>query len=87
MLKTTFFQKIRRTTKKFDFNTQEIRAELILDLKVLAEMAHEQATKIKERDRPSNNKSGHIWQRTSAEASTSSLKSTTQAKSKKNSKN
>ncbi|TET28465.1 MAG: hypothetical protein E3J73_00875 [Candidatus Bathyarchaeum sp.] len=52
LLKTTFFQKIRRTTKKFNFSTQEIRAELILDLKVLAEMAHEQATKIKERGRP-----------------------------------
>jgi len=26
-------------------NTQELRADLILDLKVLAEMAHEQATK------------------------------------------
>jgi hypothetical protein len=52
MLKTVFFQKIRRTAKKFDVNTQEIRAGLILDLKVLAEMAHDQATKIKERGRP-----------------------------------
>jgi hypothetical protein len=40
-----FFQKIQRTTKKFNLNTQELRANLILDLKVLAEMAHEQATK------------------------------------------
>jgi hypothetical protein len=52
-LKTVFFQKIRRTAKKFDVNTQEIRAGLILDLKALAEMAHDQATKIKERGRPS----------------------------------
>jgi hypothetical protein len=44
-LKTVFFQKIRRTAKKFDVNTQEIRAGLILDLKALAEMAHDQATK------------------------------------------
>jgi hypothetical protein len=44
-LKTVFFQKIQRTTKKFNLNTQELRADLILDLKVLAEMAHEQATK------------------------------------------
>jgi len=52
MLKTAFFRKIQRTAKKFDVNTQEIRAELILDLKVLAEMAHNQATKVKERGRP-----------------------------------
>jgi len=45
LLKTAFFQKIQRTTKKFNLNTQELRADLILDLKVLAEMAHEQATK------------------------------------------
>jgi len=45
LLKTVFFQKIQRTTKKFNLNTQELRADLILDLKVLAEMAHEQATK------------------------------------------
>jgi len=45
LLKTSFFQKIQRTTKKFNLNTQELRADLILDLKVLAEMAHEQATK------------------------------------------
>ena len=44
-MKTVFFQKIQRTTKKFNLNTQELRADLILDLKVLAEMAHEQATK------------------------------------------
>jgi hypothetical protein len=44
-LKTVFFQKIQRTTKKFNLNTQELRADLILDLKVLAEMANEQATK------------------------------------------
>jgi hypothetical protein len=52
-LKTVLFQKIRRTAKKFDVNTQEIRAGLILDLKALAEMAHDQATKVKERGRPS----------------------------------
>ena len=52
MLKTIFFRKVRRTAKKFDVNTQEIRAGLILDLKALAEMAHDQATKIKERGRP-----------------------------------
>ncbi|HDQ05445.1 MAG TPA: hypothetical protein ENN36_01830 [Candidatus Bathyarchaeota archaeon] len=44
-MKTVFFQKIQRTTKKFNLNTQQLRADLILDLKVLAEMAHEQATK------------------------------------------
>jgi len=47
-LKNSFFQKIQRTTKKFNLNTQELRADLILDLKVLAEMAHEQATKTKQ---------------------------------------
>jgi len=52
LLKNSFFQKIQRTTKKFNFNTQEIRADLILDLKVLAEMAHDQATKTKERGKP-----------------------------------
>jgi hypothetical protein len=52
LLKNSFFQKIRRTAKKFDCNTQEIRADLILDLKVLAEMAHEQATKTTERRKP-----------------------------------
>ncbi len=51
-MKTAFFRKIQRTAKKFDINTREIRAELILDLKVLAEMAHNQATRIKERGRP-----------------------------------
>jgi hypothetical protein len=45
LLKNRFFQKIRRTAKKFDLNTQELRTDLILDLKVLAEMAYEQATK------------------------------------------
>ncbi|MCW4005372.1 MAG: hypothetical protein NWF04_02045 [Candidatus Bathyarchaeota archaeon] len=53
MLKTTFFQKIQRTTKKFNLNTQELRADLILDLKVLAEMAQEQATKTKRGKKPS----------------------------------
>ena len=52
LLKNSFFQKIRRTAKKFDLNTQELRADLILDLKVLAEMAHEQATKTTERRKP-----------------------------------
>ena len=52
LLKTAFFQKIQRTTKKFNFDTQEIRADLILDLKVLAEMAHEQATKTKQGRKP-----------------------------------
>ena len=51
-MKTAFFQKIQRTTKKFNFDTQEIRADLILDLKVLAEMAHEQATKTKQGRKP-----------------------------------
>ena len=45
MLKKTFYQKIRRTAKKFDLNTQEVRTDLILDLKVLAEIAYEQASK------------------------------------------
>jgi methionyl-tRNA synthetase len=52
LLKTAFFQKIRRTAKKFNLNTQELRADLILDLKVLAEMAHEQATKKKRGKKP-----------------------------------
>jgi methionyl-tRNA synthetase len=52
LLKNSFFQKIQRTTKKFNLNTQELRADLILDLKVLAEMAHEQATKTTERRKP-----------------------------------
>ena len=33
-------------------NTQEVRADLILDLKVLAEMAYEQATKSKQGKKP-----------------------------------
>jgi len=37
--------------KKFRVNTQKIRVELILDLKVLAELAHDRATAIKERGR------------------------------------
>jgi hypothetical protein len=52
LLKNSFFQKIRRTAKKFDLNTQELRTDLILDLKVLAEMAYEQATKTTERRKP-----------------------------------
>jgi hypothetical protein len=64
LLKTAFFQKIRRTAKKFDVNTQGIRADLILDLKALAEMAHEQATKIKERGRPT--KEHQKWAQLSA---------------------
>ncbi|MHC3130149.1 MAG: hypothetical protein IBV52_08765 [Candidatus Bathyarchaeota archaeon] len=52
LLKTSFFQKIQRTTKKFNLNTQELRADLILDLKVLAEMAHDQATKTKQGKKP-----------------------------------
>ncbi|MCW4016800.1 MAG: hypothetical protein NWF06_10555 [Candidatus Bathyarchaeota archaeon] len=51
-MKTRFFQKIRRTAKKFNLNTQELRTDLILDLKVLAEMAYDQATKTKERGKP-----------------------------------
>jgi hypothetical protein len=52
LLKNSFFRKIRRTAKKFDLNTQTLRADLILDLKVLAEMAHEQATKKKRGRKP-----------------------------------
>jgi hypothetical protein len=52
LLKNSFFQKIRRTTKKLDVNTQTLRADLILDLKVLAEMAQEQATKSKQGRKP-----------------------------------
>jgi methionyl-tRNA synthetase len=52
LLKNSFFQKIQRTTKKFNLNTQELRADLILDLKVLAEMAHNQATKKKQGRKP-----------------------------------
>ena len=51
-MKNSFFQKIKRTTKKFNLNTQELRADLILDLKVLAEMAHDQATKTKQGRKP-----------------------------------
>jgi len=52
LLKNSFFRKIRRTAKKFTLNTQELRADLILDLKVLAEMAHNQATKTKRGKKP-----------------------------------
>ena len=52
MLKNSFFRKIRRTAKKFTLNTQELRADLILDLKVLAEIAHNQATKTKRGRKP-----------------------------------
>jgi hypothetical protein len=52
MLNSNFFRKIEKTAKKFKLNTQRIRAQLILDLKVLAEMAHDRAVAIKERGRP-----------------------------------
>lgn len=59
MLKTNFSRKkptlkkrIVKIAKKFDGDTQRVRGQLILDLKVLAELAHNQATKIKERGRP-----------------------------------
>jgi hypothetical protein len=52
LLKNSFFQKIRCTANKLDVNTQSLRADLILDLKVLAEMAHEQATKTKRGKKP-----------------------------------
>jgi len=38
MLKTTFFQKIKKTARKYkEVNTQSERAELIADLKVILE--------------------------------------------------
>jgi len=60
MLKTVFSRKNQLTLKKriakivekFDGDTQRVRGQLILDLKVLAELAHDQATKINERRRP-----------------------------------
>ena len=60
MLKTDFSRKkpptlkkrIVKIAKKFDGDTQRVRGQLILDLKVLAELAHNQATKIKERGSP-----------------------------------
>ena len=64
MLKTrrgikTLSRKIRKIAKKFDGDTQKIRGDLILDLKVLAELAHDQATKSgKEEDPPSNTETG-----------------------------
>ena len=60
MLKTVFSRKkqlvlkarIAKIAKKFDGDTQKIRGQLILDLKVIAEMAYDQATKIKKGGRP-----------------------------------
>ena len=60
MLKTVFSGKkqlalkkrIAKVAEKFDGNTQRVRGQLILDLKALAELAHDQATKTKERGKP-----------------------------------
>jgi len=44
MLKTAFFPKLRRIARKVDrIHTQEERAQLILDLKVLHELAYQAA--------------------------------------------
>jgi hypothetical protein len=56
--------RIKKIIKRFDGDTQKIRGELILDLKVLAELAHDQATKIKERGRPT--KEHRNWARLAA---------------------
>lgn len=56
--------RIKKIIKRFDGDTQKIRGELILDLKVLAELAHDQATKIKERGRPT--KQHRAWARLAA---------------------
>lgn len=57
MLKTrgaivTVAPKIKKIIKRFDGDTQKIRGDLILDLKLLAELAHDQATKTKKGGRP-----------------------------------
>lgn len=46
MLKTTFFQKVKRIADTYDpkkLPTEELRGQFILDLKLLAEIAHQQA--------------------------------------------
>jgi len=60
----TLSRKIRKITKKFDGDTQRIRGDLILDLKFLAELAHDQATKIKKGGRPT--KEHRNWARLAA---------------------
>lgn len=52
MTKAKIHARIRNVAQTFDGDTQKIRGQLVLDLKTLAEMAHDQATKIKERGRP-----------------------------------
>jgi hypothetical protein len=69
MLKTrgatvTVAPRIKKIIKRFDGDTQKIRGELILDLKTLAELAHDQATEIKERGRPT--KQHRAWARLAA---------------------
>lgn len=49
MLKKDLFWKIKKATKNFTILTQKERAKLILDLKVLMELAHREATAIPER--------------------------------------
>ena len=72
MLKTVFSSKKQLTLKarivkiadKFDGNTQKIRGQMILDLKTIAEMAYDQATKIKKGSRPT--KEQQKWARLAA---------------------
>ena len=49
MLKKGLFWKIKKVTKNFTILTQKERAQLILDLKVLMELAQREATAIPER--------------------------------------
>jgi len=49
---STLKKRIAKIAEKFDGGTQKIRGQLILDLKVIAEMAYGQATKIKKGSRP-----------------------------------
>ena len=49
MLKKGLFWKTKKVTKKFTIFTQKERAQLILDLKVLMELARREATAIPER--------------------------------------
>jgi methionyl-tRNA synthetase len=56
LLKRAFFLKIQKTTKSFSLNTQVLRANLILDLKVLAEIAYKQASKTTKGSKPTKEK-------------------------------
>jgi hypothetical protein len=72
MLKTSLFLKIKKTTKKFKVKTQRTRAELIMDLKILLEIAQNQAHDwTKAGDLEKNSGSGVSLRHTLPEASTS----------------